>query len=186
MTSPIQQTIQVAPIHRSLLSLLTRFHKSESSNSVDHSASNSVLEEIDMFDFGVKYKVLLLQTSGGNRTILRVSIPGWKEIQACATRRLQAIYGDSVCVMADNDINDKENETYDFSVRVEDAMENFDSIESCAASLSQIRIQVAGAPIFDALERIASHENGEMEEYIHALETHPRCGTCHCMSTSEK
>jgi hypothetical protein len=139
-----------------------------------------------MFDFGVKYKVLLFQTSEGNRTILRVSIPGWKEIQACATGRLQAIYGDSVCVMADDDDNVKENETYDFSVRVEDAMKNFDSIEVCAASLSQIRIQAAGAPIFHALERIASHENEDMEEHIHTLDTHSRCGTCHCLSTSEK
>jgi hypothetical protein len=177
------QTIQIPVVHSALLAVLTRFLKIQR-ESCDICTDDYILEEIDLCDFGVRFKVLVFQTNDGTRTELQVLIPGWQDIQADAIDRLRSIYGESVRYPSGAQSSQNSN----FVIRLDEAVKNFDSIESCATSLAQIRIQAAGAPFFKALERIVSEDIGPrvMVEEVHRLVTHPRCGTCHCLSTAEK
>jgi hypothetical protein len=177
------QTIQISVVHSALLALLTRFLKMQRESS-NICTDDSILEEIDLCDFGVRFKVLLLQTNYGTRTELQVLIPGWQDIQADAIDRLRSIYGESVRYPSGAQSSQNSN----FVIHLDEAVKNFDSIESCATSLAQIRIQAAGAPFLKALERIVSEDSGPRvaKEEVHRLTTHPRCGTCHCLSTAEK
>jgi hypothetical protein len=181
MNKQQQQRIQVDAAQSSLMSTLTRFLKMERESS-DMADSALVREEVDLFDFGVKLKVLALQNA---QTQLRVSIPGWKDIQDVATDRLRAIYGNSFLLPS----HSQRDEAFDFMIKVDEAVKKFDSIESCAASLAQIRIQTIGAPILKALENIVLKDGGQgssTKETVYRLDSYPKSGICHCFGTEDK
>jgi hypothetical protein len=74
-------------------------------------------------------------------------------------------------------------------IKVDEAVKKFDSIESCAASLAQIRSHTIGAPILKALENIVLKDGGQgssTKETVYRLNTHPKSGICHCIGTEDK
>ena len=184
MSKQTHRTIHIPVMHQSLQRTLTRF-LNDHSEAPEHCTDDVIiLEEIDFCDFGVKYKLIQLQTDNGTRADFQVLIPGWQEIQTDAIERLRAIYGGSLYCR--NDAKSKGN--YDFVIRLNEAVDNFDSVDSCATSLAQIRVQAAGAPLFKALDRIVSNESESSKsmEKVYRLLAQPRCGTCHCISSAEK
>jgi hypothetical protein len=184
MTRQNLQTLQIACGHGTLETLLTRFLKQASVR--DPHDDQLLVEERVLADFGAKYKVLVHQTDLQPEIELRVSLPGWSYVDTEALAELRKIYGNAV-VPAKQEKNERQQAGFDFSIRVHEAASMFDSPEGCASSLSKIRVQAAGAPISQALARLANDSNGTRNsEILHEIKGHPRCGTCHCMSTPEK
>jgi hypothetical protein len=184
MTRQNLQTLQIASGHGTLETLLTRFLKQASVH--DPHADHMLVEERVLSDFGAKYKVLVHQTDLKSEIELRVSLPGWSDVRTEALAELRKLYGNAV-VPAKHETNERQQAGFDFAIRVHEAASMFDSPEGCASSLSKIRIQAAGAPISQALARLANDSNGTRNpDILHEIKGHPRCGSCHCMSTPEK
>jgi hypothetical protein len=178
------QTLQIACGHGTLETHLTRFLKQTSARDPHH--DQLMIEERDLADFGAKYKVLVHQTDLKPEIELRVSLPGWSDVCTEALTELRKIYGNAV-VPAKHEKNERQQTGFDFAIRVHEAASMFHSTEGCASSLSKIRVQAAGAPISQALARLADDSKGTRNaEILHQIKGHPRCGTCHCMSTPEK
>jgi len=179
-----QHSIQIPPIQSNLKSILTKRMKMEDV-AVGDCPVGSVVEEMDLCDFGTKFRILVLQAKHEKRIELHVSVPGWKDLKTHASDRLQSIYGDSLTVFGNDDSNGK----FDFVIRVDEAARRFENIESFAESLAQIRIQTIGAPFYKALGRIVGEDTEEVfsvEEKVYDVLIQPLCGTCHCFSTREK
>jgi hypothetical protein len=191
MTSkPNLQTLHIAPAHGNLASTLTRFLRKEGVAGLYDDPS--LVEERDFVDFGVKYKLLVRQhpnpcsSSSPLQIKLQVTIPGWTSIRREALTELQSIYGNAVV----DGSQTKNPDAFDFGIRVHELVPKFDSSEECAVRLAQLRVQAAGAPISQALAKLLSTENIDLaagiDETVHQLATHPKCGTCHCFGTFEK
>ena len=184
MTRQNLQTLQIACGHGTLETLLTRFLKQASAR--DPNDDHLLVEERVLADFGAKYKVLVHQTDLKPEIELRVSLPGWSDVRTEALAELRKIYGNAVAPTR-HVKNERQQVGFDFAVRVHEAVSMFDTPEGCASSLSKIRVQAAGAPISQALARLANDsKEARNSEILHEIKGHPRCGTCHCMSTPEK
>jgi hypothetical protein len=184
MTRQNLQTLQIACGHGTLETLLTRLLKETSARDIRD--ENHLVEESFFANFGAKYKVFVHQTDLKAEIELRVSLPGWSDVCTEALSELRKIYGNAV-VPAEHEKNERQQAGFDFAIRVNEAASMFDTPEGCASSLSKIRVQAAGAPISQALARLANDSKGTRNsEILHEIKGHPRCGTCHCMSTPEK
>ena len=184
MTRQNLQTLQIACGHGTLETLLTRFLKEASAHGpLD---DDFLVDERALADFGAKYKVLVHQTDLKPEIELRVSLPGWSGVRNEALTELRKIYGNAVAPTKHKK-NERQQDGFDFTIRVHEAASMFDTPEGCASSLSKIRVQAAGAPISQALTRLGNYSKGTRNsEILHEIKGHPRCGTCHCMSTPEK
>lgn len=157
-------------------------------------------KSIGLFDFGARIKIVVLQEQNRSRIDLQVSLQEGCNLHEETIEHLKSLYGASVAFADTKNQQQigKNPHKVSFSVTVNDAVHQFDSTQSCAFSLSQIRVQAAGAPILKALHRMddtvtskkwptgsTSLRNGD-GEYIYNLGTHGKCGSYHCISTSGK
>jgi hypothetical protein len=187
MSKQALQTIQVLPVHGSLKSTIEKFlsFNKTPTNSVE---GESVVQEANLFDFGVRFKIVARQaTNESVRTELRVSIPEWSTCREDATRRLLHIYNEAFDAKCSGF---KAGADYDFLIKMDVAVKYFDSVQECAESLAQIRTQCIGGPIFYAMERIIQNENEKANdkgrEIANRIESLPRCGECRCTGSNEK
>ena len=70
-----QHSIQIPPIQSNLKSILTKRMKMEDV-AVGDCPVGSVVEEMDLCDFGTKFRILVLQAKHEKRIELHVSVPG--------------------------------------------------------------------------------------------------------------
>jgi hypothetical protein len=110
---------------------------------------------------------------------------------------LTSLYGSAITFSSRSPLNNKTDDDesdgrFSFSITVNDAVGHFDSAQSCAHSLSQIRVQAAGAPILNALHRIDSISaskttiTSSTKDIIYNLGTHGTTGSYHCISSCSK
>ena len=143
-------------------------------------------KSINLRDFGVRIKVVVTQVQNKPQIQLKVLFPNEYEIHDDNINYLRSIYGSSIDITRLD-----EKEMVVLSVDVKDAMQHFNTSMSCAMSLSQIRVQVAGAPLLKALDRVVRGEqqtksNDSDEDFLCKLGSHGKCGSYHCLSTKEK
>ena len=183
-------SLQVASGHCNLQSFLKEALAEntlicQNNNPAPRSYRQSV-EKWFLSDFGVRYKVLVTRDKHHrqpNEVELFVHVPGWETIREEALNRLESLYGSFVYEIRGSSHSDHDG--YDLFIQVHDAVSLFPSSEECAYALSRLRIQMIGAPIYNGLECISRARTSE-EDTLHELVTHPRCGSCHCLGTSEK
>ena len=161
--------------HRILLSMLKKLGLGEEKRLKSKSVS--------LVDFGARIKVIVSQVEGKSRIELQVTFQEDYEIHNETIDYLRMLYGPSVGYSRSDD---KHKVT--ISVIANDAVAYFDSPHSCALSLSQIRVQAAGAPILKALSRMDDQcgNRRSNEDIIYKLGSHGKCGTYHCISADEK
>jgi hypothetical protein len=138
---------------------------------------------VNLLDFGARIKIDVSLASGKTLIELQVIFLEEYEIHDEAIDFLRILYGTSVGFTRCNDQH-----SVTISVFPNEAVAHFDSPHSCAISLSQIRVQAAGAPIFNALNRMNSkHPNRNSDgNAIYKVASHGKCGSCHCISNNEK
>jgi len=138
---------------------------------------------VNLVDFGARIKIIVSMTKGKSQIELRVTFQEDYEIHDEAIDYLRILYGPSVRFTR---FDDKHKVT--ISITPKEAVAHFDSPHSCAMSLSQIRVQAAGAPILKALGRMDGWcpNQDSNEDTIYKLGSHGKCGTYHCISTDEK
>ena len=140
-------------------------------------------KSVSLVDFGARIKLAVSQAQGRSRIVLEVTFRQDYEIHNETIGHLRMLYGNSVSYSR---LDDKNRAV--ISVIVDDAIAHFESPHSCAMSLSKIRVQVAGAPIWNALCRMDDQRGSQTsnEEVIYKLGTHGKCGSYYCISTNEK
>lgn len=171
--------------HRVLFSMLSKI-LNEKYGGGQHSEEKRLKpKSASLVDFGARIKIIVSEVQGKSQIELKVTFQGDYEIHHNETIDcLRALYGMSVGLTR---FDDQRKVT--ISVKVDDAIAHFDSPQSCARSLSQIRVQAAGSPILKALSRMDDQQRGNTsanEDNIYKLGTHGKCGTFHCISTNEK
>ena len=138
---------------------------------------------VNLLDFGARIKVIVSQMEGKSQIELQVTFQEDYEIHNETIDYLRTLYGPSV----DYNRFDDEHKVV-ISIIANEALTRFSSPDSCAWSLSQIRVQAAGAPILRALSRMddeCEKENSSEDVYC-KLGRHGKSGTYHCISTNEK
>jgi len=138
---------------------------------------------VNLLDFGARIKIDVSLASGKTLIELQVTFLEEYEIHDEAIDYLRILYGTSVGFTR---CNDQHSAT--ITIFPNEAVAHFDSPRSCAISLSQIRVQAAGAPIFKALSRMNSihpSQNSDGNE-IYKIASHGKCGSCHCICNDEK
>jgi len=169
--------------HRILFSLLQKLGLSQDKRLKPKS--------VNLLDFGARIKVIVSNRAaneGRPRIELEVTFREEYEIHENETiEYLTGVYGP--CVRSDRfgDGN------VVLSIVASEAAACFGSPDGCAWSLSQIRVQAAGAPILKALSkiddlRLKQHDrrSNEDDAAYYKLGRHGKCGTYHCIGTSEK
>jgi hypothetical protein len=138
---------------------------------------------VNLFDFGARIKIIVSLAKGKTQIELQVTFQEDYEIHNEAIEYLRMLYGPSVGFTRFDDQH-----KVVISITPNEAVARFDSPHRCAMSLSQIRVQAAGAPILKALNRMNGRcPNQDFDENtIHKLGSHGNCGTYHCISTDEK
>jgi len=136
-----------------------------------------------LVDFGARIKIKVSQVEGISQIELEATFLEDYEIHNETIDYLRELYGMSVGFTRFDDQHKVR-----ISVKVNDAIAHFDSPQTCAMSLSQIRVQATGAPILKALSRMDDQREDKYsnEDIIYKLGTHGKCGTFHCISTNEK
>ena len=181
MTKQNISTLQIAACHDNLESLLLSL--------LERGAQDSAGEERELSDFGAKYKVLVATCENKNKKEfhieLRVSLPGWSQIREVAHLELQNLYGDAFSEPQSTQQLHCKKSAFNFMINVNQAATRFCSNEECARTLAKIRVQAAGAPIFNAMSRLTKPTVSKLES-VCRLEINPRFGTCHCLGTLEK
>mmetsp|Transcript_16370 Transcript_16370/g.37552 ORF Transcript_16370/g.37552 Transcript_16370/m.37552 type:complete len:169 (+) Transcript_16370:35-541(+) len=138
---------------------------------------------VNLVDFGARIKVIVSMTNEKSRIELQVTFHEDYEIHDESIRYLRMLYGSSV------GYNRFDGEyRMDISINANEALSHFDSPHSCAISLSQIRVQAAGAPILKGLSRIDDRCPSQTpdETSIYKLGRHGKCGTYYCINTDQK
>jgi Arp2/3 complex, 34 kD subunit p34-Arc len=202
----------VAGPHRNLYATLNNMldekgdpigRKSKASNDKHRPAAPWVgkklkAKSIGLHDFGSKINIVVLQEPSRSRIDLQVSLQKGYTLHKETITHLKSLYGPAVAFSDSKSgtSTDVGGGTMSFSVTVNDAVGQFDSTQSCVHSLSQIRIQAAGAPILNALHRIdttpAINSTGtstslhNTKDYIYNLGSHGMTGSYHCISSSSK
>jgi hypothetical protein len=138
---------------------------------------------VNLFDFGARIKIIVSPGNGKTQIKLQVTFQEDYEIHNEAIDHLRMLYGPSVDFTRFDD-----QRKVVFSITPNEAVARFDSPHRCAMSLSQIRVQAAGAPILKALTRMNGRcpNQDSDESIIYKLGSHGNCGTYHCISTAEK
>jgi len=138
--------------HRILFSMLNKIlnekyggsqHLSEKKRLKSKSAS--------LVDFGARIKIKVSQFEGISQIELEATFLEDYEIHNETIDYLRELYGMSVGFTR---FDDQHKVT--ISVIVNDAIAHFDSPQTCAMSLSQIRVQAAGAPILKDIDNLFS------------------------------
>eukprot|EP00536_Pseudo-nitzschia_multiseries_P002743 jgi/Psemu1/301549/fgenesh1_kg.38_\ len=140
-------------------------------------------KSVNLLDFGARIKVIVSQQEGKSRIELRVSFQEEYEIHDETIDYLRTLYGPSV-----RSSRCEDEKKVVVSINANEAVSQFSSPDSCAWSLSQIRVQAAGAPILKALSKIDDRLQNRQsnEDVYYKLGRHGKCGTYHCISTNEK
>jgi hypothetical protein len=140
-------------------------------------------KSINLRDFGVRIKVVVAQVQNKPQIKLQVLFPNEYQINDDNINYLRSIYGSSICIS-----RLEEKEMAVLSVDVSTAMKYFTTSFGCAMSLSQIRVQAAGAPLLTALDRVCGRTKSNVsdENFLCKLGSHGKCGSYHCLSTKEK
>ena len=138
---------------------------------------------VNLLDFGAKIKIIVSLTKGKTQIELQVIFQDDYEIHNEALDYLRTLYGPSVGFTRFDDQH-----KVAISITPNDVVANFNSPHSCARSLSQIRVQAAGAPILNALSRMDARcpSQDSDQDTIYKLGSHGKCGTYHCISNDEK
>lgn len=172
-------TIQLSPSHEHLVSHLQRLLVSRCDGG---EGGDKVVDDVELCDFGVKFKVQLrpLEDDGNVLSpVLLISVPEWQDIYEPASRLLKEKYGEPLSLL------DAQETGYNISLSIRQAISIFATPEIGLINLSQLRIQTIGAPIAAALYRVASsktiirHDN-------YTSSTRTRYGSCYCVSASDK
>ena len=168
-----QPTIQISAGHRSLKMLLMTILKEKRRTS----DADSIWGEAEFCDFGLKFKVVT-----GSRRELHVTIPDGMRRDGLDKDGLRQSYGKSLKAPPSN------NSSFAFSVDLDEAVEQFDTIEACAERLSSIRLDVLGSPLLKALEGISTGgtQSKISTEQVHKLFTNPRYGNSYCLTGQDK
>ena len=193
MSNQSVQSIQVLPVHSSLKSTIEQFLSTEKLSSIKmigggggKGESTTILREAELFDFGVRLKLVAVQSKTGTvHTDLYVSIPEWKSCKEDASRRLRDIYKESFNPNFKTSPLKASPGPFDFRVNVNDAIRYFSSIEECAHSLAQIRVQCLGSSIYNAMEHLQKGSK-EGRHSVHFIQSHTRIGECRCIGTDDK
>jgi hypothetical protein len=171
--------------HRCLLSSLTKLLE-ETGEKTTQLAENKKLKSksINLFDFGARIKIVLSQQGQDQHNIcLKIYFNQDCNVHEESLDYLHTLYGSSVTV---HRLQDEQSVV--LTVAVNDAVSMFHSRSACAVTLSQIRVQTVGAPIFKSFSRLHSEsavtDNNEYLEY--KLGSYGKCGAYHCLSTKEK
>ena len=155
-------------------------------------------KSIELYDFGSKINIVVRQEQNRSKIELQVSLQKGCILHEETVNHLRSLYGTAVNFSPaiynrrDKGATEKYEDKVSFSITVNDAVAHFDSTQSCAHSLSQIRVQAAGAPILNALYRISKSSKTNVEaftsskEYLYNLGTHGTSGSYHCISNSTK
>ena len=142
-------------------------------------------KSIELLDFGARIKIVSSDAKSNHGIRLEISLRQDSSIHEDSVRYLRGLYGPSVMMQRLED-----GQTVIFVLSVCAAVQKFDSIPACALSLSRIRVQAVGAPIFKAFSRlqrtsdVLTHSNDN--DFQCKLGSYERCGTFHCLSTDEK
>lgn len=138
---------------------------------------------VNLVDFGARIKIIVSHIHGKTQIEIQVTFEEDYEIHDEAVNHLRMLYGPSFRITRFDDQH-----KVLIAITPNEAVAYFDSPHSCAASLSEIRVQAAGAPILKALSRMDFLVPNESldDDTIYKLGSHGKCGTYHCISTNEK
>ena len=138
---------------------------------------------VNLFDFGARIKIVVSVAEGKTRVEMQVTFQDDYEIHDEALDYLRTIYGPSVDLAR---VDDRRKVT--ISINPKDVVKCFTSPQSCARSLSKIRVQAAGAPLLSALSRMDSRgpNQNPHQATIYKLGSHSKCGAYYCISNNEK
>lgn len=138
---------------------------------------------VNLLDFGARIKIIVSSAKEKSQIELQVIFQEDYEIHKEALDDLRMLYGSSVGLTRFDD-----QRKVVISIMPNEAVAHFSSPHSCVISLSQIRVQAAGAPILRALSRMNAKSRNEdpHEDAIYKLGSHGKCGTYHCISNDEK
>ncbi len=138
---------------------------------------------VNLFDFGAKIQIIVSLAKGKTEIKLQAIFEKDYEIHNEALDYLRTLYGPTVGFDRPDD-----NHRVTISVTPKEAIARFNSAQSCARSLSQIRVQATGAPILNALGRLEAQFPGQAshQDKIYKLGSHGKCGTYHCISNNQK
>lgn len=161
--------------HRILLSMLQKLGLGE--------AKRLKSKSVTLFDFGARIKVVVSQPGRKSQIMIQITFNEDYEIHNESIDHLRMLYGPSVMSSWLD-----EDRKITISVVANEAVAQFDSPDLCALSLSQIRVQAAGAPILKALNRLDNRRENQIkgQDIYYRLGRHGKCGTYHCISTDEK
>ncbi len=161
--------------HRILFSMLKKLRLGEE--------KHLKAKTVNLFDFGARIKIIVSLTKGKTHIQLQAIFEEDYEIHNEALDYLRTLYGPTVGFTRLDDQH-----RVAISVTPNEAIANFNSPHSCARSLSQIRVQAAGAPILNALSRmdVRIPSQGSHQDKIYKLGSHGKCGTYHCISSNQK
>lgn len=138
---------------------------------------------VDLLDFGARIKLVVSLVEGKTHVEVQVTFREDYEIHNEALDYLRSLYGPSVDFTR---VDDQHKVTV--SINPKEAVNNFPSPQSCARSLSKIRVQAAGAPLLNALSRMDTRcpDQNSNQETIYKLGSHSKCGVYYCISNNEK
>lgn len=138
---------------------------------------------VNLYDFGARIQIIVSVVENKTRVEMQVTFQEDYEIHDEALDYLRTLYGPSVGLTR---VDDRRKVTV--SINPKDVVKNFASPQSCARSLSKIRIQAAGAPLLTALSRMdaRSPNQNPHQETIYNLGSHSKCGAYFCISNNEK
>lgn len=138
---------------------------------------------VNLLDFGARIKIIVSVVEDKTHVEMQVTFQGDYEIHDEALDYLRTLYGPSVGLTR---VDDRRKVTV--SINPKDVVKYFTSPQSCARSLSKIRIQAAGAPLLSALSRMdaQSPNHNPHQQTIHNLGSHSKCGAYFCISNNEK